>query len=151
MDLFKIFTDLVDRYGVDPKRVKLEITESVFLVDPTNRLDLFYRLQEYGFLIELDDFGSGYSSLNMLKDIHVDGLKIDQTFLRVSAHEERGQKVLKGILSLATDLDMNIVVEGVETKEQLEQVKAMGAKIIQGYYYSPPIPVHEFELKYRLL
>lgn len=151
MDLFKIFTDLVDRYGVDPKRVKLEITESVFLVDPTNRLDLFYRLQEYGFLIELDDFGSGYSSLNMLKDIHVDGLKIDQTFLRVSAHEERGQKVLKGILSLATDLDMNIVVEGVETKEQLEQVKAMGAKIIQGYYYSSPIPVHEFELKYRLL
>ena len=79
MDLFKIFTDLVDRYGVDPKRVKLEITESVFLVDPTNRLDLFYRLQEYGFLIELDDFGSGYSSLNMLSQMTLDILQAINT------------------------------------------------------------------------
>lgn len=151
LDIFKEFTNLVEEYDINPKRLKLEITETAFLVDPASRVNLIERLQEYGFEVELDNFGSGYSSLYMLKDIRTDGIKIDQRFFQTAITERRGLKVLKGIFALTRDLDMHIVVKGVEKKEQVEILNEMGDSIYQGYYFSKPIPVREFEFKYKLL
>ena len=106
--------------------------------------------QDYGFDIEIDDFGSGYSSLNMLKDISADVLKIDMGFLRASENEVKGQDILESIIELANKLGMKVITEGVEKKSQLDMLSMMGCKMFQGYYFSKPIPVDEFEEKYKL-
>ena len=106
------------------------------------------RLQEYGFCIEIDDFGSGYSSLNMLRNIRADVLKIDNGFLRDSENEERGMEILESVVLLARKIDMEVIMEGVETKEQLLMLTEMGCRMFQGYYFSRPIPVEEFEGTY---
>ena len=100
--------------------------------------------------MEIDDFGSGYSSLNMLKDISADVLKIDMGFLRASENEVKGQDILESIIELANKLGMNVITEGVEKKSQLDMLSMMGCKMFQGYYFSKPIPVDEFEEKYKL-
>ena len=151
LDIYQELKGLVEKYEVSPKRLKLEITESVFLVEPASRMQLIERLRDYGFEVELGDFGSGYSSLNMLKDIHTDGLKVDRDFLLSATADERGYNVIKSIYHLASDLNMKVIVEGVETEEQLNMMKEIGESIFQGYYFSKPIPMREFELKYRLL
>lgn len=150
LDIYQEMTDLVSEYQVDPKRLKLEITESVFLVNPSSRMDLIQRLRDYGFEVELDDFGSGYSSLSLLKDIRTDALKVDRGFLLSASMEKRGYTVLKNIHYLADELDMNVIVEGIETEEQLKMMNEIGDNIYQGFYFSKPIPVREFELKYKM-
>ena len=113
-----------------------------------NPVEILDGLRKEGFIIEMDDFGSGYSSLNMLKDIYVDILKIDMAFLRKSNDEERGRKILKTMIQLAKDLEMPTITEGVETLEQVEFLKAMGCKMFQGYYFAKPMDVATFEEKY---
>ena len=98
--------------------------------------------------MEIDDFGSGYSSLNMLKDISADVLKIDMGFLRKSENEVKGQDILESIITLAGKIGMDVITEGVETKKQLDMLTMMGCHEFQGYYFSKPIPVSEFEEKY---
>ena len=100
------------------------------------------------FRILMDDFGSGYSSLNMLKDISADVLKIDMAFLRATENEVKGQDILETIISLGGKLGMEVITEGVETDKQLLMLTEMGCHIFQGYYFSKPIPVEEFEQKY---
>ena len=106
------------------------------------------KLHSYGFSVLMDDFGSGYSSLNMLKDIHVDVLKIDMGFLRKNQDTDRGKKILQTIITLSNQLGMSVVTEGVETVEQLNFLTDMGCEIFQGYYFYKPIPVDEFEKIY---
>ena len=111
-------------------------------------LEVIKSLRDYGFKIEIDDFGSGYSSLNMLKDISADVLKIDMAFLRATENEVKGQDILETIISLGGKLGMEVITEGVETDKQLIMLTEMGCHIFQGYYFSKPIPVEEFEQKY---
>lgn len=148
IDVYGTFTQLIRKYDINPENLKLEITETALMSDFEKNMEILKRLQAYGFKIEIDDFGSGYSSLNMLKDISADVLKIDMGFLRTSENEVKGQDILESIISLAGKLGMEVITEGVEKNSQLQMLKMMGCKIFQGFYFSRPIPVEEFEDKY---
>lgn len=148
IDVYETFVGLVEKYDIDPKLLKLEITETALMSDFNKNMVIIKRLQKYGFDIEIDDFGSGYSSLNMLKDISADVLKIDMAFLRATENEVKGQDILETIISLGGKLGMEVITEGVETDKQLLMLTEMGCHIFQGYYFSKPIPVEEFEQKY---
>ena len=150
IDVYETFVGLVEKYDIDPKLLKLEITETALMSDFNKNMVIIKRLQKYGFDIEIDDFGSGYSSLNMLKDISADVLKIDMGFLRASENEVKGQDILESIIGLANKLGMRGITEGVEKKTQVDMLYDMGCKMFQGYYFSKPIPVDEFEKKYNI-
>lgn len=148
LDIYNTFVGLVEKYKIEPCNLKLEFTEAMFMKEVRGQLEVLQKLQNYGFEVEIDDFGNGYSSLNMLKDINVDVLKMDMGFLRGSDRPERGWAIIQTIIELARDLGMRVVTEGVETKEQVERLKAMGCELYQGYYFAKPMPVSEFEDKY---
>lgn len=135
---------LVNKYDLTPAMLKLEITETAYNDNPTQLLQMITVLQDHGFKILMDDFGSGYSSLNMLKDLSVDVLKIDMKFMDDLDVSVRADNVLKCIVTMAKSLQMSVVAEGVETSKQLEFLKNIGCDMIQGYYYSKPIPADEF-------
>ena len=106
------------------------------------------RLRLEGFLVEMDDFGSGYSSLNLLKEVDVNVLKIDMAFLQKTANKERGEKILQVVNEMAKKLNIETVVEGVENLEQAEFLRKTGFDVLQGYLYSKPLSVDEFEKTY---
>ena len=137
-------------YEIVPVHFNIEITETTLMSDFDKNMGIIRLLQNYGFNIEIDDFGSGYSSLNMLKDISADVLKIDMGFLRASENEAKGLDILESIITLAGKLGMKVITEGVETKKQLYMLVEMGCDIYKGYYFSKPIPVDEFEKKYNI-
>ena len=147
MDVCQYLIDLVEKYELDPKHLKLEITETM-VVDTKRCIELIERLQNYGFIVEMDDFGSGYSSLNTLKNIPVDILKMDMGFLRDTLNQKKGEEILSFVVELAKRLNMECIAEGIETKEQLDFLMKCGCDTFQGYYFSQPIPVYEYEQKY---
>jgi EAL domain-containing protein (putative c-di-GMP-specific phosphodiesterase class I) len=104
-------------------------------------------LREYGFIVEMDDFGSGYSSLNMLKDMPVDVLKLDMVFLKDTAQDDRTKKIMSLIIDLAKSLDVPVIAEGVETVEQVDFLAKMGCDYFQGYYFARPVSLDEYEKK----
>lgn len=136
---------LVEKYGIEPELLKLEITESAYTDSPQQLKDSIELLRESGFIVMMDDFGSGYSSLNMLKDIQVDILKIDSKFMVDFESNERSSRVLTSVVRMASWLDMPVVAEGVETQAQLDFMRSIGCESMQGYFFSPPIPIAEFE------
>lgn len=143
-DLYEVFTGLIEKYGILPSSLKLEITESAFVLDMEKQMELIRKLQEVGFVIEMDDFGSGYSSLNTLKDIPVNVLKMDMKFLDGSPDMERSKSILKMVVSLSHALGMKVIAEGVETKKQADYLSDIGCSVIQGYYYARPMTEAEF-------
>ena len=145
-----ILDDLVNKYNVDPNNIYLEITESAYNADINNICDIILRLKEKGFKIEIDDFGSGYSSLNTLATIPFDVLKLDMIFVRQMYNNEKTLKMVEIVSDIAKFLNVILIAEGVETKEQLEQLKKFGYHIIQGYYFSKPLTKEEFEEKLRI-
>ena len=150
MNVYETITALVEKYRIIPSTLKLEITETAIMTGTAGELDMIEQFREYGFQVEIDDFGSGYSSFNTLKDMDVDVLKIDMGFLRASKPEnlEKSMSILNMIISLSKTLGLSVVTEGVETKEQVVKLSQMGCGIYQGYYFSKPIPVEEFEKRY---
>lgn len=144
-DLYESITGLVERYKINPKNLKLEITETAFVLDVEKQMSLVRRLQEYGFIIEIDDFGSGYSSLNSLKDICVDVLKMDMKFFEKSAETDRAEKIVRSVINLANELGMPVIAEGVEAAEDLEMLRRVGCQIVQGFYFSKPLSIQDFE------
>lgn len=144
-DLYESITGLVEKYDVNPSHLKLEITETAFVLDVKKQMELVRKLQKYGFIIEIDDFGSGYSALNSLKDIEVDLLKMDLKFFEKTGDGKRAEKIVSSVIALANDLGMPVIAEGVETKEDVEMLKAAGCQMVQGYYYAKPMPVADFE------
>ncbi len=148
MDIYKVITELVRDYDISPANLKLEITETAIMMELPKQLEIIQKLRQEGFAVEMDDFGSGYSSLNMLKDICVDVLKIDMAFLGATNDEARGRKILKMVVELAKELGMPVITEGVEQEEQLEFLKRIGCEVFQGYYFAKPMPIHEFEEMY---
>jgi diguanylate cyclase (GGDEF)-like protein len=150
LDIYKCFTELVQRYGVEPGMLNIEITETAIMMNLDKQLDLLEKLQKYGFHVEIDDFGSGYSSLNMLKNMHADVLKIDMGFLRETQNHKRTKIILNTIIDLAKQLHMTVITEGVETERQVRFLTGAGCDIFQGFYFSRPISVEDFEKKYFL-
>ena len=148
LDIYETFVQLIEKYEIEPERLKLEITETTLMSDFKENMEILKKLQEYGFQIEIDDFGSGYSSLNMLRNINANVLKIDRDFLVATENEVRDQDILQSIVVLAEKIGMSVIVEGVETKKQLEMLIGMGCRLFQGYYFSKPLSVDKFEESY---
>ena len=148
VDLYETFTRLVKKYGIKTSSLHLEITETLVMTDLENRLKTINALRNEGFVIEIDDFGSGYSSLNMLKDLPLDVIKIDMAFLNKSQEKEKARIILEEIINLAHKLSLPTITEGVELKEQLDMLVNFGGAIFQGFYFSKPIPLSDFEKKY---
>jgi EAL domain-containing protein (putative c-di-GMP-specific phosphodiesterase class I) len=128
--------------------LRVEITESGIMQNPKNQIKLIGELRKEGFCVEMDDFGSGYSSLSMLKDIMIDAVKLDMNFLGTASDEERKKEILESIVELVKKLNMTIIAEGVETKEQLHYLKKIGCDLFQGFYFAKPMKVESFEKKY---
>ena len=146
--MYKYLVNLVEKYEIPPAFLNLEITESILIDDSKFFMDIISKLKKYGFRIEMDDFGSGYSSLNALKDLSVDVLKIDMNFLQKSKNEEKSEIIISSVVKMAKALGMTVVTEGVETKEQVKFLTKLGVDILQGYYYSKPLHIDDFEKKY---
>lgn len=144
-DLYEVFTGLIEEYQISEKNLKLEITESAFAIDEVKQIETVEKLQKAGFVIEMDDFGSGYSSLNTLKNTPVDVIKMDMAFMSGKDIYKRGADILQMVVSMAQRLNMPIIAEGVETLEQAEFLSEIGCDIIQGYFYQKPCSVEEFE------
>lgn len=145
IDVYSVITSLVKKYDISPKRLHLEITETAMMDNPQSQLRLVAQLRSEGFIVEIDDFGSGYSSLNMLKDFDADVLKIDMGFLQKTERQEKSHSILKMIITLAKLLNMEVITEGVETKNQVDFLAEYGCDIYQGYYFAKPMPVEDFE------
>ncbi len=144
-DLAEHICRLVDSYKVPHRLIGLELTESAFFDDKQILLRTIKQLKSYGFEISMDDFGSGYSSLNSLKELPLDVLKLDAGFVRDEDVDGRGKMIVSDTISLAKKLDMRIVAEGIETKEQVDYLANLDCDLIQGYYFANPMPASEFE------
>lgn len=140
---------LVDRYLVPHEYIEIELTESAFFDDKEALLGTVNRLKELGFHVSMDDFGAGYSSLNSLKDLPLDVLKLDAEFFRGDSHGERGEIVVSEAIHLAKNLNMKIVAEGIEKKEQVDFLASQGCDMIQGYYFAKPMPANEYEQRMK--
>jgi len=150
IDVYQTFKNLVSKYGIDTDKLHIEITETALSEDKQAAHKTIERLHDEGFIIEIDDFGSGYSSFNFLKDVCADVIKIDRVFLKKSSHEERGEQILRSIISLSHDIGMDVITEGVENVDQLSMLAKMNCDWFQGYYFSKPITVGNFEEKYGI-
>lgn len=148
IDIYETLTNLARKYDINPYNLSLEITETVFISDVGSHLDILERLQDFGFKIGIDDFGSGYSSLNMLKDITADILKIDMVFLQETRNHFRRWIILDSVISMAKELGMEIVTEGIEDEEQYKKLVQMGSDVFQGFYFDEPLAPEVFEEKY---
>lgn len=146
-DLSAKLMELVKKYSLNPEMLRLEITESSYMEEPEKLIDTVAQLQKMGFVVEMDDFGSGYSSLNMLKEVPVDVLKIDFKFLHGKGIGARSGIIISSVLKMAHQLGMPVICEGVETKEQAEFMKNLDCTMMQGFYFAKPMPVREFEEK----
>lgn len=139
--------DIIDKEGAPRDMIEIELTESAFFDDKKVMLATIKKLKEYGFLVSMDDFGSGYSSLNSLKDMPLDILKLDAGFFRGENDNDRAEIVVSEALQLARKLNMTTVAEGVEDQSQVDFLAAEGCNMIQGYYYAKPMPKEEYELR----
>jgi EAL domain-containing protein (putative c-di-GMP-specific phosphodiesterase class I) len=145
MNVYDTLTRLVRKYNINPKRLRIEITETTIMQNPYEQVKLIGRLRSAGFYVEMDDFGSGYSSFSMLKDIKIDAIKLDMRFLSATINEERGKMILTTIISLAKELKMAVIAEGVEKREDVEFLRSLGCDMFQGFYYACPVKLEEFE------
>ncbi len=137
--------EMVRRYDLPPGLLEFELTESAFLENEEELFEAMRTLRRYGFRFSMDDFGSGYSSLNMLKSVVVDCIKIDRGFLNEEGTTERGRTVIRFSIALAQEMDIPVIAEGVETEEQAAFLLEAGCSRAQGYFYSRPLPVPDFE------
>jgi len=137
-DLYDMVVQLLKETGLEPRSLKLEITESAIMDNIDFAVTVFTRLQELGVQIQVDDFGIGYSSLNYLSHFPINTLKIDRTFVRNMTKDNNYLKIVQAIIMLAHGLGMSVIAEGVETESQLAQIKALGCELAQGFYISKP-------------
>lgn len=137
--------EIVDKYAIPYEYIELEITETVFTENADLLLRIMQKLHEIGFKLSIDDFGSGYSSLNMLKDMPADVVKIDREFFNGTVNSDKGRAVITTVVDLAKKLKMHVISEGVETLDQVEFLDEINCDMIQGYYFARPMPLPEFE------
>ncbi len=135
---------LVQKYELPTDVIKVEITESAY-VDDTGVTDAVRRLREKGFVVLMDDFGSGYSSLNMLRNLNVDIIKLDAKFLRMSGNDKKGVQIMESVINLARTMGMPVIIEGVETQEEADFLSGLSCRYVQGYHFYRPMPAADFE------
>lgn len=136
---------LIDKYKVPTNLIELELTENIFMEDFAEILEMVKLIKSKGFIFSVDDFGAGFSSLNLIKNLPVDVIKIDKKFFEDGDNVERERVILKHIIDMAKELGVSIIAEGIETAEQVEFLKNQGCQMVQGYYYYKPLPVLDFE------
>jgi diguanylate cyclase (GGDEF)-like protein len=144
VDLPDILRKTVERHGLPTSRLHLEITESAYTENPAQLIATVESLRGMGFIVEMDDFGSGYSSLNMLNELPIDILKLDMKFVQSEMVKPESQGIMQFIIGLARWLNLEVVAEGVETQAQAGRLKEIGCDYVQGYYFSKPVPADEF-------
>lgn len=150
-DFITKIVNICDKYKIPYSLIEIEITESSMFGDTDTLFEVSRRLQDIGFILSMDDFGSGYSSVNMLKNIPLNVIKLDRGFFIDDKNIDKSQIVIKSIVSLIKQLGIRVVAEGIETKGQVEMLREANCDIIQGYYFSKPLPVKEFEkLVYKI-
>ena len=143
--LSDVFRSLSKKFDIDPKYLHLEITESAYTEHSDQIISTLKDLREFGFPIEMDDFGTGYSSLNMLSQLTLDILKLDMQFIQNEMKKSLEKSILNDIISMAHRMNLTVVAEGVETQEQMKRLQALQCDYAQGYYFSKPISIDEFE------
>lgn len=148
LDVCEAFRVLARQYDFDVKNLKLEITESALMENVKETMKTLDRLHAMGYDIEIDDFGSGYSSLGMLKDIRADIVKIDMMFLQETKNADRSRLIIKNIIAMSKELGTSVITEGVETKEHVDFLTQAGCDMFQGYYFAKPMSLKDFERMY---
>ena len=147
-DIIKYLTDIVKKYDIAPELLRIEVTETLFMADTDELNSVLTELHSLGFKVEMDDFGSGYSSLNMLRTVPVDTVKIDKDFFGDEMNADKGKIVVGHTISMAKDLEMEVIAEGVETKEHVAFLKNSKCDVGQGFFFSKPMPLTDFEGKF---
>ena len=148
IDIYGTLTGIAEKYGIDPAKMNLEVSEMELLSDAEPKIAELKKLQAYGFPLQIDNFGKGYSSLNSLQAIQADSLKIDMRLLEEMQDAEKQKKILNAIITMAHTLDMEVIAESVERAEQAQVLKELGCNLFQGYFFSKPLAVEDFEAKY---
>lgn len=146
-DLVAVWKRLIKKYNIPTSCLILELTET-FFYDSEDLYEVLVKLQDMGFKLEVDDFGAGYSSLNMIRQIPINAIKIDKDFLDKKLSSDKGKIVVRHTIAMAKDLQLNVVAEGVETKEHVEFLKSSDCDVAQGYFFAKPMPVADFEMLY---
>ena len=150
-NLISHLVGIVDSFGIDHRLIDFELTESATYDDTEHMINLLIALREQGFQISMDDFGTGYSSFSLLTQMPIDTLKIDKSFvdkIGTGNDSEKDIAVIRHIISLAGELGFSCLAEGAESRQQVEKLKELGCSAIQGYYYSRPIPIDEYNRLY---
>ncbi len=142
---FDRYREILERYNVPENSIEIELTESLFYNEMSMLKELINKIHEAGMLCSIDDFGSGYSSLNMLKNVKVDALKLDRVFFKEAEDDQRGKDIVNSVIHLAQSLNLRTISEGVEIRSQVDYLKEMDCDYIQGYVFAKPMPVKEFE------
>lgn len=141
-DFVKFMQQSLKEYGLVGELIEIEVTESIMIKKEDSINEQLQALREIGIEVSIDDFGTGYSSLSYLSKLSVDRLKIDQSFV---SHYQENREIISTIVSMATNLKLKVIAEGVETESQINLLKSLGCQEVQGYYYSPPLPSNEYE------
>ena len=144
-DVAEHFNTLKEFYNLSPKQLRIEITESAYVENSDVIIKTTTKLREAGFEVEMDDFGSGYSSLNMLKEVVLDRIKLDLRFITGSGDQKMGRTILSYMVQMLQAIGTSLIAEGVETLEQADFLGSLGCEEMQGYYFYKPMPVDEFE------
>ena len=142
---FERYMKILSRYDVPDRSIEIELTESLFYNEMSMLKELIDKIHEAGMLCSIDDFGSGYSSLNMLKEVEVDALKLDRVFFKETEDNKRSKSVINSVIHLAQDLELRTISEGVEVRSQVDYLKEAECDYIQGYIFARPMPVSDFE------
>lgn len=142
---FDRYREILERYDIPENSIEIELTESMFYNEMSMLNELINQIHESGMLCSIDDFGSGYSSLNMLKDVRVDALKLDRVFFMEAEDDQRGKSIVNSVIHLAQSLNLRTISEGVEVRSQVDYLKEMDCDYIQGYVFAKPMPVGDFE------
>lgn len=151
-NLVEVFKSLLAKYNLTPDLLRLEITESAYMDNPSQLIQVVEDLRSAGFCVEMDDFGSGYSSLNTLKEVPVDILKLDMKFIASDTEDfkdgknnSKGGSILSSVVRMANWLNLPIIAEGIESKEQADYLKSIGCFHMQGFYFAKPLPIEQYE------
>jgi EAL domain-containing protein (putative c-di-GMP-specific phosphodiesterase class I) len=145
IDFVENLISVIEKYGVDPKYIELEVTESVLIADFDSVATKLKALKEYGVRISLDDFGTGYSSLAYLKKLPIDTLKIDKSFIDTVLYDHATQVITESIINMVKTMGFEAVAEGVEHELQYKYLNEIGCDVIQGFYFARPKNVEEIE------
>lgn len=148
IDIIKTFSELIKKYDISPQNFKVEIRETAMLENPEKTIEIFSQLKKLGIKVYIDNFGTGFSSLNVLKDFIADGIKMDTSFLSESKVSGKNKIILQTMISMSSDLGMEFIAKGVESENQMLALSKMDCKLFQGFYFSKPLPVKTYEAKY---